>query len=157
MLAAPERHNICLVCPDYRLAPQSRMPDILLDAAGALKFLHSSTFGLATGGCVDSSRVVVSGSSAGGWLSLLAGTGIGFEACGVEPPPTGAVAGIAALYPITDLLDEFWTTPQRPVSYMDRIIQQDEVALFLDPATAKLSSSPVDGRRAMFYHYMIQE
>ena len=43
--------------------------------------------------------IVVSGSSAGGWLALLAGTGIGFEACGLGLPPK--VAGIAAIYPIT--------------------------------------------------------
>ena len=39
----------------------------------------------------------------GGWLALLTGMGIGFEACGISPPapPTS----IAAIYPISDLND----------------------------------------------------
>lgn len=39
----------------------------------------------------------------GGWLALLTGLGVGFEACGIEAPapPTS----IAAIYPISDLND----------------------------------------------------
>ena len=155
MLSAPEKHNLCLVSPDYRLAPQTRIPGILADAKAALDFLSTEEFKDATQQRVDSSRVVLSGSSAGGWLSLLAGTGIGFEACGLSVPRP--VRGIAALYPITDLLDSFWKTKQRPVSYMDRVIDSAEVAPFLDPSAPKTSSSPGDGLRAMCYHYMIQE
>jgi acetyl esterase/lipase len=155
MLAAPEKHNLCLVSPDYRLAPQTRMPGILSDAKAAMDFLQTAEFRNATGGCADASRVVLSGSSAGGWLSLLSGTGIGFEACGLEIPRP--VRGIAALYPITDLQDSFWKTKQHPVSYMDRVIETSELIDFLDPNAPKTSSSPGDGLRAMMYHYMIQE
>ncbi|KAF9479899.1 alpha/beta-hydrolase [Pholiota conissans] len=155
MLAAPEKHNLCLVSPDYRLAPQTRMPGILSDAKAAMDFLHSPAFQAETGGRVDVSRIVLTGSSAGGWLSLLAGTGVGFEACGLDIPRP--VCGIAALYPITDLQDDFWKVKQRPVSYMDRIIEKSEVAEFLDPKAPKTSESRGDGMRAMFYHYMIQE
>ncbi len=38
MLSAPEKHNLCLVSPDYRLAPQTRIPGILADAKAALDF-----------------------------------------------------------------------------------------------------------------------
>ncbi|KAF8960476.1 Alpha/Beta hydrolase protein [Flammula alnicola] len=155
MLSAPERHNLCLVSPDYRLAPQTRMPGILSDVKSATDFLHTHEFAAATGHRVDSSRVVLSGSSAGGWLCLLAGTGIGFEACGLDIPRP--VRGIAAIYPITDLLDPFWKTKQHPVSYMDRVIDSSEVEPFINPTAPKTCSSPGDGARAMFYHYMVQE
>jgi hypothetical protein len=100
--------------------------------------------------------MVVSGSSAGGWLSLLAGTGVGYAACGLEPPE--AVSGIAALYPISDLADPFWTTKQHPkVSYMPRVILDEEVAPFIDPAADAVGSSAPESKRSIFYHYMVQE
>jgi len=155
MLEAPSKHNICVVSADYRLAPQTRMPGILADCKAAMDFLSSPEFAAATGNRVNPSKVVVSGSSAGGWLSLLCGTGIGFKACGLEPPRP--VAGIAAIYPITDLLDSFWTTPQHPVSWEDRVIPRSEVETFLNPSSLKISASAVESQRAIFYTYMVQE
>ncbi|KAJ7497413.1 Alpha/Beta hydrolase protein [Mycena latifolia] len=154
-LSAPAKHNICIVSPDYRLAPQSRLPEILADCKAAMDFVRSPAFALATGNRVDASKMILSGSSAGGWLSLLAGTGIGYAACGLEPP--SPVSGIAALYPITDLADPFWTTKQHPVSYMPRVVPDDEVAPFIDPTANKVAFSALDSKRAVFYHYMVQE
>lgn len=156
MLSAPERHNICLISADYRLAPQTRMPGILADTSDALAFISSQKFVEATGKKVDSTRVVLSGSSAGGWIALLVGTGIGFEACGLKKPPP--VKGMAPIYPITDLQDRFWKEKQRPtVTYMDRLIEHEEVQEFLDENGEKISASRADGKRSMFYHYMVQE
>ncbi|KAJ6594020.1 Alpha/Beta hydrolase protein [Mycena capillaripes] len=154
-LSAPAKHNLCVVSADYRLAPQTRLPQILADCKSAIEYVCSPAFAVATGNRVDSSKIILSGSSAGGWLSLLAGTGIGYAACGLEPPPP--VSGIAALYPITDLADPFWTTKQHPVSYMPRVIPHEEVALFLDPSADKVAFSALDDKRGVFYHYMVQE
>lgn len=131
------------------------MPGILSDCASAMDFVRSPAFAQATGNRVDASKMVVSGSSAGGWLSLLTGTGIGYAACGLGLP--APVSGIAALYPISDLADPFWTTKQHPVSYMPRVIPDEEVAPFIDPAADKVGFSAVDSKRAIFYHYMVQE
>jgi acetyl esterase/lipase len=120
-----------------------------------MDFVRSPAFAVATGNRVDASKMIVSGSSAGGWLSFLAGTGIGYEACGLEPPSSSPVSGIAALYPITDLADPFWTTKQHPVSYMPRVIPDAEVAPFLDPTADKLAFTALDSKRAVFYHYMV--
>jgi len=152
---APAKHNLCIVSVDYRLAPQTRFPAILADCKAAIDFLHTDKFAQATDSRVDTSRLVVSGSSAGGWLSLLAGTGIGYRASGIEPPE--GITGIAAIYPITDLLDPFWSTKQRPVVYMDRIIENQEMETFMDPNSKKTSCSEATGKRSMFYHYMVQE
>jgi hypothetical protein len=91
----------------------------------------------------------------GGWLALLTGMGIGFEACGIQKPapPTS----IAAIYPITDLNDPFWHTKQHPVSYMPRVIKEEELTEFLDPSKPISDATPLDHPRSMFYHYMIQE
>ncbi|KAF5360758.1 hypothetical protein D9756_004433 [Leucocoprinus leucothites] len=152
---APAKHNLCIVSVDYRLAPQTRLPGILADCKAAIDFLRSDKFAQATGNRVDASRLIVSGSSAGGWLALLAGTGIGFKASGVEPP-TG-IAGVVAIYPITDLLDPFWSTKHRPVVYLDRIIEDHEMATFVDPNSEKTSWAEATGKRSLFYHYMVQE
>ncbi|KAJ7091268.1 Alpha/Beta hydrolase protein [Mycena epipterygia] len=154
-LSAPAKHGLCIVCPDYRLAPQTRLPGILADCKAAMDFVRSPAFALATGNRVDASKMILSGSSAGGWLCLLTGTGIGYEACGLEVP--APVSGIAALYPISDLADPFWTTKQHPVSYMPRVVPEEEVALFIDPAAEKVAFTTLDSKRAVFYHYMVQE
>ncbi|KAJ6625516.1 SNF2 family N-terminal domain-containing protein [Mycena sp. CBHHK59/15] len=154
-LSAPAKHNLCIVSADYRLAPQTRLPGILADCTAAMDFVRSPAFAFATGNRVDASKMVLSGSSAGGWLSLLAGTGIGYAACGLDPP--APVSGIAALYPITDLTDPFWTTKQYPVSYMPRIVQDSEVQPFINPDDEKVAFSTLDSKRAVFYHYMVQE
>jgi acetyl esterase/lipase len=144
------------VAADYRLAPQTRFPGILEDCKSAIDFIQSSPlFKSATKNSVDSSRLIVSGGSAGGWLSLLAGTGIGYSACGLQPP-SGIIA-VAAIYPISDILDPFWTTKQHPVSYVGRVIGREEVEPFISPLDVKAAFSPVDDRRGQFYAYMLQE
>lgn len=71
----------------------------------------------------------------------------------LDPP----VKAILPIYPITDLDDPFWTTKQRPVSYMPSIIPEERVAPFLDSAAEKTAFSTLDSPRAVFYHYMVQE
>lgn len=63
--SAPAKHGVCVVSPDYRLAPQARMPQILTDCANVMKYLRSQEFAEATGGRVDAERICVSGGSAG--------------------------------------------------------------------------------------------
>ena len=55
------------VLPDYRLAPQHRFPDFILDGAAALKWVHDHVAGY--GG--DPSRIAVAGHSAGGHLAAM--------------------------------------------------------------------------------------
>ncbi|KAF8908816.1 Alpha/Beta hydrolase protein [Mucidula mucida] len=155
MLHAPETHDICVVSADYRLAPQTRMPGILADCADAMAFVRSLAFKEATGSCVDASRLFVSGSSAGGWLALLTGTGIGYAACGLEAPPTPT--GILAIYPITDLQHSFWNMKHRPVSYRSDIISHEEMAAYMDPDQPKVAFASFHSTRNIFYHYMVQE
>lgn len=149
---APSKHNVAFISADYRLAPQTRLPGILADIASCLTYLRSPEFAAATGNRIDISKLVVSGGSAGGWLALLAGTGVGFKACGLEPP--APVKGIAAIYPISDLLDPFWFTKQEKVTYFPRRIDASELKDYLDPSKPETSFSASDSPRAIFYHYM---
>ncbi|KAL8286976.1 hypothetical protein RQP46_003982 [Phenoliferia psychrophenolica] len=155
LLSAPAKHSLCVVAPDYRLAPQTRMGGILADVAAAMAYVRSPAFLAATNYSCDQSKIIVSGGSAGGWLALLAGTGIGFEACGIAPP--AKPLAIAAIYPISDLEDPFWKTKQHPVSYFPRVIEAKEMQAFLDADGAETSSSSPDSARSSFYTYMVQE
>ncbi|WRT70061.1 uncharacterized protein IL334_007055 [Kwoniella shivajii] len=149
---APEKHGLCLVSADYRLAPQTRLPGIMADLVSIMAYLRSPAFSSITGDSVDQSKIIVSGGSAGGWLALLIGSGVGFRACGLQPPEKPLA--IAPIYPITDLLNPFWITKQHPVSYYPRIIDRSELEPYLDPHAEVTSFSTLDSPRAKFYHYM---
>lgn len=171
LLSASATHNLCMISADYSLAPQTRLPGILADLASLMAFVRSLAFKSATGGCADASKIVVSGGSAGGWLALLVGTGVGFEVCGIEVPEKPL--GVCAIYPISALKDPFWSMVQRrescleslrswsdgscaAVSFFPRVIGKSELEEFLDPSTAVTTDSPVGGPQGLFYHYMVR-
>lgn len=156
---APDLHNICVISADYRLAPQTRLPGILADVRDAVDYVQSKRFQDDTQGKADGTRLVVSGSSAGGWLALIAGSQLGFQACKIAPLSGGKIAGTVPIYPISDITAPFWNTKQHPVSYMNgRIIDgPKELAPHLDPSAPAVASSAPDSSRSSFYHYMVQE
>jgi acetyl esterase/lipase len=71
-----------LVSFDYRLAPEAKLPAILEDVRDAFRWLREQGPQLLH---VDPDRLVVTGGSAGGYLTLLAGVH-------VKPRPTALVA-----------------------------------------------------------------
>lgn len=160
MLDAPLQHGITVVSADYRLAPQTRLPGIIADARDAAAFVQSDDFSRVVDHRADNRKLFLSGSSAGGWLALIVASGVGFEKLGVKPlSGAKALLGTIPIYPITDITQPFWTTPQRPVSYMQgRVIDgPKELGAYLDPAAPPTASSASDSPRSNFYHYMLQE
>ncbi|UOH81885.1 hypothetical protein LQV05_004566 [Cryptococcus neoformans] len=155
LVSAVEKYKLCLVSADYRLAPQTRMPGIMKDIKAAMDYLRSAEFLSETGNAVDQNKIIVSGGSAGGWLALLIGSGVGFEACGLTPP--AKPLGVVPIYPITDIEDPFFTTKQHPVSYVKEIIPEWAVAAYLDPKAPQSSGCPLTSPRMKCYPYMVQE
>ncbi|GAA5937619.1 alpha/beta hydrolase [Sporobolomyces koalae] len=141
---APSKFNLCLVAADYRLAPQTRFPQILSDLTSLFSYISSAAFKTATDNRLDYDRIVVMGSSAGGWLSLLSGLKIGFDETGQEYDDglTARLRGVVGLYPITTVEDKFWHEPQRRKLTLlycrldvihNRVIDKAELKEFLDP------------------------
>jgi acetyl esterase/lipase len=107
------------------------MDSIMEDVADTIDFIRTK-LPADVADKVDVDRLATCGGSAGGWLSLLAGTGI------VRPPPKV----VLAIYPITGSTDAFFTTPQKPkVSYEAAPVDRQVVAPYLDPKADVSSSS----------------
>lgn len=122
------QEHIAVISPNYRLAPQVPIIDILSDMTALLTYIRTKLNDrLAKDGKgehkIDASRICLSGGSAGGYLSMMGG---------VRMPPradiedVGGYLGeegikcIAPFCPITDLTDPFWATEVNPVSWMSR-------------------------------------
>lgn len=74
--------KFALVSIDYRLAPQAKLPEIIEDLKDAFAWIRGKGAELER---LDPKKVVVTGGSAGGYLTLMAGVA-------VEPRPTALVA-----------------------------------------------------------------
>lgn len=139
MRRAVSKHNLCVVSADYRLAPQATIAEIASDVYDCVGYLRTELVSQLGEGVVDVSRLAVSGSSAGGYLALLAGIN-------VDPKPNA----IVPIYPITDPLGSFFTTPQPPP--MGRpSVEREEVAEFLDPKAAVVANNEPRGPRGNMY------
>jgi len=102
MRKAVQQYGLAVISADYRLAPQVGVAEILEDVKDCIYYIRTDLQGqLDQKDAVDVSRLAVSGSSAGGYLALLAGLY-------VDPKPNV----LAPIYPITDPLGSFCTTSQ---------------------------------------------
>ncbi|KAK4634088.1 hypothetical protein CLAFUW4_01418 [Fulvia fulva] len=145
MRNAVKKHNLAVISADYRLAPQATVQEILEDVQDCVEFIREKLSGQVGEGVLDTTRIAVSGSSAGGYLALLAGLY-------VEPKPNV----IAPIYPITDPLGTFFTNPQPPA--MGRpFVERDEVAEFLDPKAPQVASNDSNSARSKMYIRMMHD
>lgn len=123
--------NVAVLSPNYRLAPQVPIIDILSDITTLLNFVQLYlNKRLAKEGKgeyrIDTERICLSGGSAGGYLAMIAGLNV---PKGVNDESVGGYRGdsekgikcIAPFYPITDLTDEFWSTETNPVPWYGRV------------------------------------
>jgi acetyl esterase/lipase len=144
MVNGVSKYGFALVSADYRLAPQVTVAEILTDVQDCLKFVYDKLpKHTPTGIALDTSRIIVSGSSAGGYLSLLAGLYSKVK-----------IRAILAIYPITNPYGKFFTNPQPiPESHIDQAL----VAPYLDRNAEAAADSDAESTRNKFYFYMMQE
>ncbi|PIB02308.1 hypothetical protein CB0940_01092 [Cercospora beticola] len=143
MRRAVEDQKLAIISADYRFAPQVGVADILQDVQDSIRFIRTELAShLDNSDAIDQTRLAVSGSSAGGYLALLAGLY-------VDPKPNV----ILPIYPITDPLGTFFTNPQPPA--MGRPLKpREELAEFLDPSAAPVANNPGDSLRQNMYMRM---
>ncbi|KAF2486595.1 Alpha/Beta hydrolase protein [Neohortaea acidophila] len=142
---AVEKYGIAVASADYRLAPQVSVADIRDDVLDCIKFIREELPSHVKPHAIDVSRLAVSGASAGGYLTLLAGLY-------ANPKPQV----ILPIYAITDPLGVFFTNPQ-PAFMGRRIPSKEEMAEYLDrnavPSTS--SGQPDVDPRGHMYMYML--
>ncbi len=88
--------GLAVVACDYRLAPETRLEDIITDIQDAIGWVKTDGAGLFGW---NANRVAVMGGSAGGYLSLMSGT--------FEQKPKA----IVSFYGYGDILGEWYTRP----------------------------------------------
>lgn len=148
MLESVSKYKHAVISADYRLAPQVGVEDIYADIQDCITFIrHADGLaahlkGTADADAVDTTRLAVSGSSAGGYLALLAGLY-------VEPKPQV----ILPIYPITDPLGIFFTTRQPGSSKVEDV--DAKVKPHLDPDTAAVANNTPGSSRGNMYSYML--
>jgi acetyl esterase/lipase len=145
MLRGIEKYKYALISADYRLAPQVGVAEIYEDVKDCIAFIRTELSKHVGDGIVDANRLAVCGSSAGGYLAFLAGLY-------VEPKPKV----ILPIYPITDPLGLFFTTPQKPPFGLKRT-EKSTVDPFLDTNGEVVANNEENSKRNEMYMYMLQE
>lgn len=128
------RRGYAVVSIDYRLAPETKLPDIVEDVRSAWEWLHtkaSSRFPL------DTSRVAVVGHSAGGYLALVCGYA-------VEPCPSALVS----FYGYGDLTGPWYSEPD-PFYRRQPLIDESEARQAV--GRTPIANDEGSSRRGTFY------
>ncbi|WVQ71055.1 hypothetical protein IAR50_000580 [Cryptococcus sp. DSM 104548] len=158
--------SVAVISPNYRLAPQVPIIDILSDVTSLLNFIRTKLNDkLVKEGQethkVDVERICLSGGSAGGYLALMAGLQVPKEVSdedvgGFRSGAEG-IKCLAPFYPITDLTDKFWATETNPVPWMNGTsISHAQAKPHIDTKAAHICTAVSGGPRSILYPYMLQ-
>jgi acetyl esterase/lipase len=132
-----------LVSIDYRLAPEVKLPEIIADVEDAFRWLR----GDGAKACrLDVDRVVVTGGSAGGYLTLMTGVS-------VRPRPKALVA----YWGYGDVDGDWYTKPSEFYRKQVPLIDRAEAYQGVGGKVITGSEDGVDFKaRGRFYHYLRQ-
>jgi acetyl esterase/lipase len=128
-----------VVSVDYRLAPETKLPDIIKDIRDAYGWVLTNGPTLFN---ADPERIAVQGGSAGGYLTLMTGF------C-VEPPPKALVS----YYGYGDLIGDWYSRPD-PFYCLQPPVSKEEA--YSGVGKGVPCGNPQDGRRHDFYLYCRQ-
>ena len=141
LLAFAKAEGCAVVSIDYRLAPETKLPDIISDIEEAFRWLAGDG---AKQFHLDPRRVVVAGESAGGYLTLVTGYR-------VRPKPKALVA----LYGYGDLIGDWSSKPNPYPRYNLRKISREEAESQTD-GTVISDSDERKGDGGLIYMYYRQ-
>ncbi len=124
---------------DYRLAPESKLAEIIEDLEDAFDWVYTSGPALFR---IDPRQVAVVGHSAGGYLALMAG-------CTVQPRP----AAIVAFYGYGDIVGDWYNKPDPFYCRLPLISEVEAGRGIIGP----ICTAPYPGRgKQHFYLYCRQ-
>lgn len=130
-----------LISLDYRLAPETQLPDIIHDVEDAFKWIQQNGPRLFN---IDPARIAVAGGSAGGYLTLTSG----FR---VRPRP----AVLFSLFGYGDLVGDWYSTPSpHPRHHHSNLTREEAFHQVSGPAISDSRDRKGDG--GAFYEYCRQ-
>ncbi len=130
-----------IVSIDYRLAPETKLPEIIEDVEDAFKWIRKDGPALFH---ADADRIAVMGGSAGGCLTLIAG----FR---VQPRP----AVLVSFFGYGDLIGDWYSKPSpHPRHNAVQITKEDAFAQVTGPPVS--DSRERKGNGGTFYNYCRQ-
>lgn len=136
------QEGYALVSLDYRLAPEVKLPAIIEDIQDAFRWLRESGPKQLH---IDAERIVVTGGSAGGYLTLM--TGI----C-VKPRPLALVA----YWGYGDVDGDWYTKPSEHYRKTVPLINPDEVIGAVGGKVLTCTDAAAGKGRSRFYLYLRQ-
>jgi acetyl esterase/lipase len=130
-----------LISLDYRLAPETQLPEIVHDVEDAFDWIRRDGPRLFN---IDPSRIAVAGGSAGGYLTLTSG----FR---VRPRP----AVLFSLFGYGDLIGDWYSTPSsHPRHHHSKLTREEAFRQVSGPAISDSRDRKGDG--GAFYEYCRQ-
>jgi acetyl esterase/lipase len=130
-----------LISLDYRLAPETKLPEIIQDLEDAFAWIRRDGARLLR---IDPARIAVVGGSAGGYLTLTSG----FR---VQPPPSV----LMSLWGYGDLIGDWYSKPSPNRRHNERKVTREEAYRQVKgPAIADSRNRKGDG--GLFYQYCRQ-
>jgi acetyl esterase/lipase len=142
LMTACRENSYVLVSLDYRLAPESQLPEIISDIEDAFRWIREQGPNLLQ---ADARRIGVVGGSAGGYLTLTAG----FR---VEPRPTVLVS----LWGYGDLIGPWYSQPSpHPRHHTVKMTREEALEQVAGPPIS--DSRDRKGNGGAFYQYCRQQ
>jgi len=134
--------GFALVSFDYRLAPETKLPDIIADIEDGFRWLREKGPRMLR---VDPDRMVVTGGSAGGYLTLVTGYRI-------KPRPTALVA----YWGYGDVDGDWYTRPSEFYRKQGLIGKEDAYQGIGKRALTQPLTGQEEADRGRFYRYLRQ-
>jgi acetyl esterase/lipase len=131
--------GFAVVSIDYRLAPETKLPDIIGDVTDAFRWLRASAPKLR----FDSDRLVVCGGSAGGYLTLMTGFS-------VKPRPKALVS----YWGYGDIVGPWYSRPDPFYLKQPAVTREEALA---SVGSKPVSEPPPKNNRGRFYLYCRQQ
>jgi acetyl esterase/lipase len=126
---------------DYRLAPETKLPEIVADVGDALRWLAMNAAKLN----IDATRIGVLGRSGGGYLALMAGC-----CAGVKPK------AIASFYGYGDIIGDWYAKPD-PYYSKQTLVTESEARAVVGQKELSEAAGETGPNRSTFYLYCRQQ
>ena len=139
VLSLAKEQGCALVSIDYRLAPETKLPELISDIEAAFDWLSGDG---AKQFHLDSGRIVVIGGSAGGYLTLITGYR-------VRPQPKALVA----FYGYGDLIGDWYSTPSPHARHNGKKITREEATKQTDGAVISDARERKGNGGMIYLHY----